>query len=288
MILFPHCKINLGLHITARRPDGYHDIETLFYPVRQLCDAVEILAGSDPAAIHREDKKNREIVFTSSGLTIDCPEEKNLCVRAFRILYDAFPDRFRDTGGIRIHLHKRIPFGAGLGGGSADATAVLVGLNELLSLGLTTERLTSYAARLGSDTAFFLHDIPMLGRGRGEQLEPFSEADLTGQWLLLVKPDAGVSTAEAYSLITPRAHRRSLTEILRQPVEAWRGRLVNDFGEPLARRLPVLGKIEEELYRRGACYAALSGSGSTVFGLFRERPDTEDWEPTCFTHVERL
>lgn len=279
MILFPNCKINLGLHITARRPDGYHEIETLFYPVTGLCDAVEMLTGSGVP--------DTEVVFTSSGLKVDCPEDKNLCVKTFRILKDAFPERF-PAEGVRIHLRKNIPFGAGLGGGSADATAVLTGLNEMLSLGLTVDELAPYAARLGSDTVFFLYHTPMLGTDRGERLVPFPDIDLKGWWLLLVKPPVGVSTGEAYSLITPRVPSVPLVDILRLPVEMWRERLVNDFEEPLSVRLPVLGEIKTELYKRGATYAALSGSGATVFGLFREKPDTAGWSVNYFTHTELL
>ncbi|WP_300728925.1 4-(cytidine 5'-diphospho)-2-C-methyl-D-erythritol kinase [uncultured Rikenella sp.] len=280
MILFPHCKINLGLHITARREDGYHEIETLFYPVRGLCDAVEILPGSTSGGID----------FSSTGLAVDCPEEKNLCVRAAKILQDAFPEPFVAAGGVRIHLHKTIPFGAGLGGGSADATAVLVGLDEVLALGLTVEKLVPFAARLGSDTVFFLYDRPMLGAGRGERLEPFPGLDLAGWRLLLVKPPVGVSTAEAYSLVMPRMPEAALDEILRRPVEAWRGRLVNDFEEPLFRRLPVLGEIRAELYRRGAVYAALSGSGSTLFGLFPAGCEVPvgGWPADYFVRAETL
>lgn len=289
MILFPYCKINLGLHITARRSDGYHEIETLFYPVRGLCDAVELLLSDADGADFGEEG-GRGVVFTSSGQGVDCPAEKNLCVKACRVLEEAFPERFREVGAIRIHLHKCIPFGAGLGGGSADATAVLKGLNELLRLGLSTEELTPLAARLGSDTAFFLHDGPMLGSGRGERLEPFPALNLDGWWLLLVKPPVGVSTAEAYGLVTPRPPRVPLVEVLQQPVELWRERLVNDFEEPLGRRMPLLGQIRAELYRRGAVYAALSGSGSTVFGLFRTRPEGGEagWDGNCFVHAERL
>ncbi|MCC8062948.1 MAG: 4-(cytidine 5'-diphospho)-2-C-methyl-D-erythritol kinase [Rikenellaceae bacterium] len=280
MILFPNCKINLGLHITARRPDGYHEIETLFYPVPGLCDAVEILPDSGVPG--------QDIVFSSTGLAVDCPADKNLCVKAARLLREAFPERFAEVGGVRIHLYKHIPFGAGLGGGSADATAVLAGLNEVLSLGLATEELAPYAARLGSDTVFFLYNIPMLGTGRGERLEPFPGVDLKGCWLLLVKPDVGVSTAEAYSSITPRVPSVPLADTLRLPVESWRGALANDFEEPLFRKLPVLGEVKTGLYRRGAAYAAMSGSGSTLFGLFRERPDTGGWPVNYFTHAERL
>lgn len=285
MIRFPHCKINLGLHITARREDGYHEIETLFYPVRGLCDAVELLVepGRNENPVCDDDGP---VVFSSSGLVVDCPTDQNLCVRAFRMLRDAWPERFWHT--VRLHLHKHIPFGAGLGGGSADATAVLQGVNELFGLGLSTEELTPYAARLGSDTAFFLHDTPMIGTGRGERLEPFPELDLSGWWLQLVKPPVGISTAEAYAAITPREPSVPLVETLRLPVETWRGRLVNDFAEPLGHRYPVLREVEAELYRRGAAYAALSGSGSTLFGLFADRPSAEGWGETFFTHIERL
>ncbi|MDE5945647.1 MAG: 4-(cytidine 5'-diphospho)-2-C-methyl-D-erythritol kinase [Rikenella sp.] len=298
MIRFPHCKINLGLHITARREDGYHEIETLFYPVRGLCDGVELLPDARPD--ERAGGEAGGVVFSSSGLTVDCPDDKNLCVKAYRILREAFPEAFeryeRERGGVRIHLHKHIPFGAGLGGGSADATAVLVGVNELLGLGLTTEELVPYAARLGSDTVFFLYDAPMIGIGRGERLEPVGEmADLSGWWLALVKPEVGVSTAEAYSLILPRVPEVPLAEILRRPVDAWRGKLVNDFEEPLCRKLPVLGEIRDELYARGAVYAALSGSGSTLFGLFRRKPDLRSFgeqrreeENGYFIHLEQL
>lgn len=278
MILFPHCKINLGLHITARRSDGYHEIETLFYPVPGLCDAVEILPGS----------AGGDIDFSSTGLPIDCPAEKNLCVKAAKLLQKSLPECFTEAGGVRIHLHKQIPFGAGLGGGSADATAVLAGLNETLSLGLSTRELASYAAQLGSDTVFFLYNTPMLGTGRGERLTPFPTVDLKGLWLLLVKPDAGVSTAEAYSLITPRSPAVPLGDILSLPVEEWPGKLINDFEEPLFGKLPVLGEIKAELYRRGAVYAALSGSGSTLFGLFREKPEATEWCVNNFTHICRL
>lgn len=284
MILFPHCKINLGLHIIARRPDGYHDIETLFYPVRQLRDALELLHGStapdEPAA-------TTDIAFSSSGLTIDCAPEKNLCVKACRLLQADFPDRF-PADRLRLHLHKTIPFGAGLGGGSADATATLLGLNQMLRLGLTTEQLTPYAARLGSDTVFFLHDTPMLGSGRGERLTPYPDLDLSGWWLKLVKPDLNISTAEAYAGITPHQPAVPLSEILRQPVEQWRESLVNDFEEPLSARYPQLRAIREALYSEGAAYAALSGSGSTVFGLFRQEPAQKSRSVNYFTHVERL
>lgn len=283
MILFPHCKINLGLHITARRPDGYHEIETLFYPVRGLCDALEILHGTE----HTSSTEDSAIHFGSSGLNIDCPTEKNLCVKAARMLMEDFPSRIPTTG-IRLHLHKTIPFGAGLGGGSADATATLTGINQLLHLGLTAEELRSYAARLGSDTVFFLYDQPMLGSGRGERLTPCNTVNLHGWWLMLVKPDAGISTAEAYSLITPHTPAQPLAHVLQQPVETWRERLVNDFEKPIYHKLPLLREIKEQLYNLGATYAALSGSGSTLYGLFRQKPPTERFPNDYFVHTEQL
>lgn len=283
MILFPHCKINLGLHITARRSDGYHDIETLFYPVRGLCDALEILNGEENGS----SSSDSAVHFSSSGLSIDCPTEKNLCVKAAQMLLADFPAQIPATG-IRLHLHKTIPFGAGLGGGSADATATLTGINQLLHLGLTVEELRPYAVRLGSDTVFFLYNSPMFGSGRGEELTPCDTVDLHGWWLMLVKPDAGVSTAEAYSLITPHAPAQPLAHVLQQPVETWREMLINDFEEPIYRKLPQLREIKEALYHHGATYAALSGSGSTLFGLFRQKPDVTWFGNDYFVHIEQL
>lgn len=269
MILFPNCKINLGLHVTAKREDGFHEIETLFYPVHGLRDAVELL----PAG---------KTEFSSTGLAIDCPAEKNLCMRAYDLLKADFPDRVGET---RIHLHKHVPLGAGLGGGSADAAAVLKGLNELYELGLSLDRLADYAAKLGSDTVFFLYNMPMLGRGRGEKLTPFPQLDLKGWWLLMVKPDLGVSTAEAYSMLTPRRPEVDLEDILKRSVGEWCEKLVNNFEESVFEKLPQLRKIKEALYDKGAAYASMSGSGSTIYGLFDSEPlvNQDDWRG-CFVY----
>lgn len=279
MILFPHCKINLGLHVTARREDGFHEIETVFHPVRGLCDAVEILAVDDA-----DNSLEPDVTFSSTGLVVDCTDDNNLCVKAYRILKEAFPER---VGAVKIHLHKTIPFGAGLGGGSADATAVLRGVNDLFDLGLSVADLEPFAARLGSDTVFFLHNCSMLGTGRGEQLQPLPSFSLSGWWLLLVKPNVGVSTAEAYSLITARQPNQSLESVLCRPLDDWRASLVNDFERPLFERLPLLGQIKEELYTHGADYVSMSGSGSTLFGLFKNEPNS-GWAAKYFTHKERL
>lgn len=277
MILFPHCKINLGLRVTARRPDGYHDIETLFYPVRGLRDAVEVLRNPGAPGT---------VEFSDSGLTVDCVPEKNLCVKAFELMHATFPEQIAD--GLKIHLHKTIPFGAGLGGGSADATAVLRAIDGMYGLNLPLPQLETLAGKLGSDTVFFLHDGPMLGTGRGEQLQPYA-LDLSGWWLVLVKPEVKISTAEAYSLVMPQEQKVPLPEILQKPVENWREMLVNDFEKPLFARFPVLGEIKSQLYKQGAVYASMSGSGSTVFGLFNSdiQVDTMDFDGS-FVHKEQL
>ncbi len=269
MILFPPCKINLGLRITEKRADGYHNLETLFYPVRGLCDLLEILPSAEEG-IH----------FTSSGLAVDGPAEANLCVRAARLL---------GVDGVRIHLRKNIPFGAGLGGGSSDAAATLAGINRVFDLGLSPDRLAEAALQLGSDVPFFLHDGPMIGRGRGEELTPFP-LDLSGWHLVLIKPDLHSSTAEAYRAITPRRPGEPIEEILSLPVEAWRERLTNDFEEPLFAKYPLLGEIKARLYDLGAAYAALSGSGSALFGLFRQPVEKEHLTILSdhFIHAETL
>lgn len=251
MILFPPCKINLGLSILARRADGYHDIETLMYPVAALCDALELIPSDEPG-----------VRFSTSGLPVEGAPEQNLCLRA----YEAFRAR-HPIGGVRMHLHKVIPMGAGLGGGSSDAASVVRALNDLFEKGLPPGELESIAAEVGSDTAFFVNSRPAFAQGRGERLEPF-DIDLRGYRLLIVKPPFGVSTAEAYAGVTPAAAEISLAGLLRQPVAAWAGTLTNDFEPSVFGRYPGLARLKEELYAAGALYASLSGSGSALFGLF--------------------
>ena len=205
MLLFPNCKINIGLRVVARRADGYHDIETLMVPVRGLCDIVEIVHAPGDGA-----------EFVSSGLAVDCPPEKNLCLRAYRTLRERFP-----IGGVRIHLHKIVPMGAGLGGGSADAAFVVKGLSELFGLNLSQKCMEELCAGIGSDTAFFVANRPALATGRGEILEPV-DFSLRGKRLLIVKPAESVSTAEAYAGIAPRRMDRPLLECLNAPVDRWR------------------------------------------------------------------
>ncbi|WP_418982868.1 4-(cytidine 5'-diphospho)-2-C-methyl-D-erythritol kinase [Alistipes sp.] len=251
MILPANCKINLGLDILRRRADGYHDLETVMFPVAGLYDEVEVMRRTTPGA-----------AFVSEGLAVDCPAEDNLCLKAFRLMRDRY-----GVDGVTIRLHKRIPFGAGLGGGSSDATAVIRAIDDLFALGLPERELIDCAAALGSDTAFFVRNTPQLCTGRGEVMTPF-EVDLSGLTLVIVKPEEGVSTREAYAGVRPRVPETPLAERLRQPVEAWQGRVTNDFEPHIFAAHPAIRAAKEHLIAAGAVYAAMSGSGSAVFGLF--------------------
>lgn len=254
MVSFPPCKINLGLNIIGKRPDGYHDLITCFYPV-QWCDILEIIPSTSFA-------------FTTTGLPVAGNSEDNLCVRAYHLLKKDF-----DLRPVAIHLHKIIPMGAGLGGGSSDAAWTLRILNQIFNLRLSPESLSKYASQIGSDCAFFVQDDPMLGEGRGEILTRIG-VNLKGKFIVIVKPDVHVSTAEAYAGVKPGQPERDLKEVLEQtPVQDWRYSVKNDFEESVFRKHPVIGEIKENLYHAGALYASMSGSGSAVFGIFKEAVD---------------
>ena len=251
MILFANCKINIGLNILSRRDDGYHNIETLMYPVPGLCDAVELLKHDGP-----------EIVFTASGLPVDGPAEKNLCMKAARLMQDRYA-----IAGIKMHLHKAVPMGAGLGGGSADAAFVIRGLSDLFELNLLEEEMESLAAELGSDTSFFIKNRPAIATGRGEILTPFP-VTLSGYKLVIVKPLFSVGTAEAYAGVVPHNPVRQLTENLSLPIEQWKDCVCNDFETSVFAKYPLLKEIKLSMYQQGALYSAMSGSGSAVYGIF--------------------
>ncbi len=251
MILRANCKINLGLDILRRRADGYHDLETVMFPVRGLFDEVEVVRTGTTGA-----------EFLTEGLAVDCPAEENICLKAFRLMHDRY-----GVDGVRIRLVKRVPFGAGLGGGSSDATAVVVALDRLFELGLSEEELIARAAELGSDTAFFVRNTPQLCTGRGEVMTPFA-LDLKGMTLVVVKPDEGVSTREAYAGVRPRVPAVPLAERLRRPVAEWQGTVTNDFEESVFPAHPAIRAVKKQLLDAGALYASMSGSGSAVFGLF--------------------
>lgn len=260
MVVFPNCKINLGLYVTNKRPDGFHDLETVFYPVA-VQDALEILSA--PA-----------LRFTSTGIEVPGNSADNLCIRAFELLQRDYPA----VQPVQIHLHKHIPIGAGLGGGSADAAFMLKVLDSKFQLGLSEEQLIGYAAQLGSDCAFFIPNKPCFAVGRGEILTPLS-LDLSGYSLLLIYPGLHVNTGWAFKQLTPAAPQHSLRETIQLPVEEWKGVIGNDFEGPVFAAHPELAAIKNRLYESGAVYATMSGSGSTMVGIYPKHtlPDI-DWE----------
>lgn len=251
MVLFPNCKINLGLKILRRREDGYHDLETVFYPL-PLKDALEVI---------RADR----LQFTATGIPVPGDPATNLCLKAYHLLKNDFPD----LPPVYIHLHKHIPMGAGLGGGSSDGAAILLLLNKQFHLQLDTPTLLSYAARLGSDCPFFIINKPCWGRGRGEQLEPV-ELDLSAYSIIVVHPGIHISTAQAFSLCRPDAEGKPVRRVVGQDIHTWAAELVNDFEEPVFSLYPALGTIKRQLYEAGALYASLTGSGSSLFGIFEK------------------
>lgn len=253
MICFPNAKINIGLHIVSCRPDGYHNLETVFYPIG-LKDALEII----PAP---------ETCLFQTGIQINVQPENNLVAKALKLI--AFEKKLPE---MEIHLFKKIPSAAGLGGGSSDAAWMLKLLNETFNLSYTKEELMLRAARLGADCPFFILNQPAYATGIGDKLEPIT-FDISQYTLLLVKPDIMVSTKEAYAMVTPQKPDMPLKEIIRQPTETWRDLLKNDFELPVFKLFPEIGKIKQKMYEMGAVYASLSGSGSSVYGLFEKVPD---------------
>jgi len=257
MLSFPNCKINLGLNITGKRADGYHNLQSVFLPV-PLQDALEIIAT--PHAAH-------PVTFTCTGLPVEGDVSTNLCVKAYHLLKNDFPQ----VPHIAMHLHKAIPMGAGLGGGSADGAFTLIMFNKKFRLGLDEQQLMQYALQLGSDCPFFIINQPCIGTGRGEELEPIT-LPLTGYIIVLVNPGIHVNTGWAFKQITPAEPAHSLQYIIQQPVGTWKGRLINDFELPVTNAHPELQTIKEQLYNLGAVYAAMSGSGSTFYGIFSQPP----------------
>src|SRR5690554_2946905 len=253
MLLFPNAKINLGLRITGKRKDGYHDIETCMFPI-PLHDALEIILANKTS-------------FSFSGISIPGDAKDNLILKAYQLL----KKDFNDLTPIAVHLHKAIPVGAGLGGGSADAAFALKLMNNLFDLILEDWFLEDYAAQLGSDCPFFIENTPKIATGRGEILSPIA-LDLTGKWLILVNPNLHIGTKEAYVGVVPKKPTEDLREILAD-TSVWKDRLKNDFEDRIFQKYPLIQSIKESLYEQGAFYAAMSGSGSTVFGLFDQEPE---------------
>jgi 4-diphosphocytidyl-2-C-methyl-D-erythritol kinase len=261
MIAFPNAKINIGLNITRRRPDGYHDLETVFYPIK-IHDALEIVPAS-------------QMSFNASGLGIPGRVEDNLCLKGYDLLKKDF-----DLPPVNIHLHKHIPIGAGLGGGSADAAFFIKLLNQEFSLGLAAERMRDYVRVLGADCAFFIDSKPVYAFGKGDEFEAV-DLDLSAYHIALVMPPAHVSTAEAYRGVKPKPSDISLKDLIKLPVGEWKHHIKNDFEESIFKNHAVIRGAKAALYEAGALYACMSGSGASVFGIFEKQPDLSGMEKDC-------
>ena len=263
MITFPCAKINLGLNIVSERPDGYHDLETVFYPI-PLCDALEVKSMDDqfPSDV------NCDLKVT--GNAVECDEQKNLVVRAYELLARDF-----ELPRVHAHLFKQIPSQAGLGGGSSDGAFMIRLLDERFRLNIGIAEMERYAAQLGADCAFFITAEPSYATGIGNILAPADgpKGNLHGYYISIVKPDIAVSTREAYQQIKPKRPTKCCRDIVRQPIETWRDELINDFEVPAFSQHPLLADIKEKLYNMGALYAQMSGSGSAMFGIFRDKPE---------------
>ena len=249
MILYPNCKINIGLRIVRKRPDGYHDLETIFVPIYGLHDELEVTKAPSPSSIHHS-----PFTFQQEGIAVDCPQEDNLIIKCYRSMAAKYPQ----IGPVSIRFKKNIPFGAGLGGGSSDAAHMALALNELFGLGLSKAQLAEEVRPLGADCPFFIYNTPCYAEGIGDILTPI-DLDLKGTRIILIKPAEGVSTKEAYSGIKPNP----------LPFD----RKTNDFEATVFPHHPIIADIKKHLLDAGAYYASMSGSGSTVFGLFKNDPE---------------
>ena len=279
MLTFPCAKINLGLNITSKREDGYHNLETIFYPV-PLTDALEV------KLMHDDFPSDEPCDLKITGNAVDCDEKNNLVVKAYTLLAQDFK-----LPRVHTHLVKRIPMQAGLGGGSADGAFMIRLLDERFRLNMGIAEMERYASRLGSDCAFFITTEPSFGTGRGEVLEPvnIAEQNLQGYYIAIVKPAIAVSTREAFKQIICRQPEHCCRDIVRQPVETWKTVLTNDFEEPAFKQHPELADIKQRLYDLGAVYAQMSGSGSAFFGLFRTVPQQlKSNFPDCYTFTTKL
>ena len=259
MIVFPNCKINLGLRVIRKREDGYHDLETIFVPVYSLHDELEVVTGTKAGG--------NDCSFIQEGITVDCNEDDNLIIRCYRMMRAKYPQ----IGPVDIRFRKNIPFGAGLGGGSSDAAHMALILNELFSLGLSREQLAAEVRPLGADCPFFVYNTPCYAEGIGDILTPI-DLQLQGMRIVMVKPDEGVSTREAYAGIIrhPEAEGQILSAIHHSPFVIRHSTFVNDFEQTVFPLHPAIAQLKERLLKAGALYASMSGSGSTVFGLFED------------------
>ncbi|MBN1926045.1 MAG: 4-(cytidine 5'-diphospho)-2-C-methyl-D-erythritol kinase [Prolixibacteraceae bacterium] len=263
MVLFPNAKINIGLEVLRKRPDNFHDLETVFYPIK-LCDILEITQVG-------------KFAFSSSGLSVGDCENDNLVVKAYSLLKERY-----NLSPVKIHLHKIIPTGAGLGGGSSDAAYTLIALNKLFNLNLSNRELTELSLVLGSDCAFFIRNEPVFAQGRGNIFSDI-QVNLSTYKIIVLKPSCSVSTASAYKNIQPEAAGISLPDIIKENPDVWKGKVVNRFEETVFPSYPEVGNIKQKLYEQGALYASMSGSGSAVFGIFKKNAGNfKEQFPGCF------
>lgn len=253
MIIFPNIKINIGLNIVSKREDGYHNIETIFYPVNHH-DILEII-DSD------------RFEFINTGIEIDCPADNNLCVKAYNLLNES-----HNLPPVKIILHKIVPFGTGLGAGSSNAAHTLILLNEKFNLKIPDQELINIATKIGADCAFFIKNKPVFAEGVGNIFTDI-KLDLTGHFLVLCFPRVSVSTSDAYAGCTPRIPQKSLREQIQNPIESWKDLIKNDFENSVFVKHKILSEIKKELYNSGAIYAQMSGSGSAIFGIFNNNPE---------------
>lgn len=279
MTIFPCAKINLGLNIVSKRPDGYHNLETVFYPI-PLTDGLEI------KSMDQDFPSEVPCDLKITGNAVDCNESQNLVVKAYDLIANDF-----DIPRVHAHLYKKIPSQAGLGGGSSDGAFMIRLLDERFHLNIGVAEMERYAAKLGADSAFFITATPAYATGIGNLLEPIDDSCgcLTGYHVVIVKPDIAVSTRDAYRMIMPKRPSKSCRTILQQPIETWKNELINDFEPPVFSRHPELRNIKEHLYSLGADYAQMSGSGSALFGIFKEQPrGIEDTFKEHFTFMAQL
>lgn len=263
MVLYPNCKINIGLRVVRKREDGYHDLETIFYPVYGLHDELEVVLKGKNGK-----EKGEDAFFIQEGLAVDCKAEDNLIIKCYQLMRARYPQ----IGDVQIRFKKNIPFGAGLGGGSSDAAHMAIALNELFTLGLSKEQLAEEVRPLGADCPFFIYNTPCYAEGIGDKLTPIS-LDMSGLRLVMIKPHCGVSTKEAYGGIRPKGSSE-LFKVVQNGSELFKV-ATNDFEETVCKIHPEIAEIKQRLLNAGAVYAAMSGSGSTVFGLFSTHPTTQ-------------
>jgi 4-diphosphocytidyl-2-C-methyl-D-erythritol kinase len=268
MILFAPAKINIGLKVLNKRPDGYHNLDSIFYPI-PLFDIMEF-------------SKSDTFQLISSGLTVDADPNDNLVYKA----YDLINKRYK-IGGLKIHLHKIIPMGAGLGGGSSDASTTLLAINKLFDLRITKDELAGFAKQLGADCPFFIYNKVVIARGIGTEFENL-DLDLSNYHIVLIKPDIHISTAEAYAGVKLEGAEAKLDLSILNSQNQWRGQYINSFENHLFQKYPLLSELKESLYKHGAAYASMSGSGSTIFGLFENKPKVIDAWKKHFVWVHKL